>query len=224
MEGRRLMWQGLCGLCLMSATMGWGQTTPTTATLKVGEVDLARSRVFIFVGKTGLGHDHGVVGQLKSGVLHLGAKQQAGQLVFDMKTFVADTPEARRFVGLSGETDAKTRKAVTQNMLGADVLDAAKYPTATFNISSSLATAPPNAKSPPLFILDGQFTLHGVTKPLRLTIQVEEDSSSAHVRGGFSIRQTDFGITPYSKAFGAIGVADTLKIWGDLWVGATTQP
>jgi hypothetical protein len=39
-----------------------------------------------------------------------------------------------------------------------------------------------------------------------------------HLRGRFSLVQSQFGITPYSTALGAIGVADELKVWGDLWV------
>ncbi|MGV2340918.1 MAG UNVERIFIED_CONTAM: hypothetical protein LVR18_45365 [Planctomycetaceae bacterium] len=37
-----------------------------------GNVDLQASRVYVFVGKTGLGHDHGVEGRLKSGQVTLG--------------------------------------------------------------------------------------------------------------------------------------------------------
>src|SRR5271155_5699743 len=52
-----------------------------------GEVDIERSRVYAFVGKTGFGHEHGVVGRLKSGSIRLGAKENAGQLEFDLTSF-----------------------------------------------------------------------------------------------------------------------------------------
>jgi hypothetical protein len=38
------------------------------------------------------------------------------------------------------------------------------------------------------------------------------------LRGNFTILQSDFGITPYKAALGAVGVADELKIWGDIWI------
>ena len=57
-----------------------------------------------------------------------------------------------------------------------------------------------------------------MTKPLRINAATEEARWAGAFRGQFSVRQTQFGITPYSKAFGAVGVADELKIWGDLWV------
>jgi hypothetical protein len=36
--------------------------------------------------------------------------------------------------------------------------------------------------------------------------------------GNFSILQSDFGIMPFRKALGAVGVADRLTIYGELWV------
>ena len=57
------------------------------AQLSPGEIDLRVSRVYILVGKTGLGHEHGIEGRIKSGVLSLGATANAGQIVFDTTTF-----------------------------------------------------------------------------------------------------------------------------------------
>ena len=44
--------------------------------LKQNQVSLKRSRVYTFVGKTGLGHQHGIEGQLKSGSIQLGAQSR----------------------------------------------------------------------------------------------------------------------------------------------------
>jgi polyisoprenoid-binding protein YceI len=64
--------------------------------------------------------------------------------------------------------------------------------------------------------LDGKFTLHGVTRNLKLIAEVTEATQRNHLRASFTIKQTDFGITPYSKAFGAVGVTDELKIYGEI--------
>jgi polyisoprenoid-binding protein YceI len=185
-----------------------------------GDVDLANSRVFTFVGATGFGHEHGVEGRLVSGNIQLGANQNAGELIFDMKSFDADTPAARKYVGLQGESDDSTRKQVNDNMLGADVLDVAKYPTAKFDIQSALPYRGAKPDSPPQYLLDGQFTLHGVTKHLRVLAQTEESSGMIHVRTQFAVLQSQFGITPFSKLLGTIGVADKLTIYGDAWINA----
>ena len=96
---------------------------------EVGGVELKTSRVYVFVGKTGLGHEHAVLGMLKAGELHLGREKDAGKLEFDMRSFVADTPDARGYVGLKGETDRATQQKVNSNMLGPDVLNVASFPT-----------------------------------------------------------------------------------------------
>ena len=58
-----------------------------------------------------------------------------------------------------------------------------------------------------------------------LTEAIKSDGY-VHLRGSFSIAQTDYGITPFRKVLGAVGVADRLTIWGDLWVAdeGTVQP
>ena len=107
---------------------------PAQATYEVGDVYLPNSRAYVFVSKTGFGHEHGVVGRIKQGRIDLNAATNAGSIVFDMASFTADTPEARKFVGLEGTTDASTQQQVNTNMRGADVLDVARHPTATFTI------------------------------------------------------------------------------------------
>jgi hypothetical protein len=182
-----------------------------------GEIDLKRSRVYVFVGKSGLGHEHAVEGRIKSGSIAVAQKQKAGQIVFDMTTFTSDTAAARKYVGLEGEKDESTRKKVDENMLGANVLDVAKHPTATFAISSAQQVK--SKQGGTLYELKGRFALHGTTRDLTVHATPTKKGDQLRLQGSFTIRQTDFGITPYSK-FGVIGVADELKIYGDIWVKA----
>lgn len=182
-----------------------------------GDVDVARSRVYVLVGKKGrLGHEHGVVGKLKSGRVTLGASTDAGEMEFDMASFVADTKEARRHMGLTGETDASTQKQVTDNMLSANVLNVKKHSTSTFVIKSVQRMKAKAAGEAPRFRLDGEFTLYGKSKPLAFEAVAEDYEGQTRLRGNFTILQSDFGIRPYSTGFGTVGVADELKIWGDV--------
>ena len=186
-----------------------------------GDVDTERSRVYIFVGKTGFGHDHAIVGRLASGRVVLDAAQNAGQLVFDMPSFLADTPDARKALGLSGETDASTRKQTTDNMLGADVLDVAHHPTATFDIESALRSRRRVEGAKPTVDLVGTFTLHGVARKVVIPVEIESGGPILRFLGSFRIKQTDFGMKPYKKLGGVVGVADELVIHGDIRVAAT---
>lgn len=208
----------LLSLCNASAILAWQNPAPQVAE---GDVEVRASRVFTFVDKTGLGHQHGVEGWLKPSQILLNAEQGGGKLVFDMASFDADTDTARKFFGLEGSTAEGTRKQVNDNMKGRDILDTQKYPEAIFTISSSLPTGKADSKQRPEFELKGDFTLHGVTKPLRLLCNVDQTRGWLRLVGHFEIKQTDYGIKPFSKAFGAIGVADTLRIHGAIWVAPT---
>ena len=159
-------------------------------------------------------------GRLKSGILNLGATTNAGQIVFDITSFQADTPAARQYVGLAGTTDADTQRQVNTNMLGPDVLDARRFPTATFRVNTIQQLRADRPGGSPKYQLDGDFTLHGTTRPVRILAESAPLSGHIRLHGSFTILQTDYGITPYSKGFGAIGVADSLTIWGDLWIAS----
>jgi len=211
-------------ICLVAAACGVAAGQPPLAPLArppaPGEVDLQTSRVFTFVGKTGLGHEHAVVGRLQAGQVRLGAAEQAGMLVFDMRSFEADTPEARAGVGLPGQTDPITRRQVNDNMLGAEVLDVTRHPTATFMIRSALPVPNVPADRKPVYSLAGGFTLHGVTREIVVPVEVEQRGHMLRLRGGFAVKQTDFGMRPYKKLGGVVGVADELRITGDILVAS----
>ena len=186
--------------------------------LETGDVHLAASRVYIHVDKSGLGHEHGVEGRLKSGHIRWDETQGSGELTFDMPSFVADTDGARKYVGLSGTTDPATQQKVTANMLSAEVLNVREFPTARFEIKSIEKLERPSRRGLPQYRLSGDFTLQSVTRPIQVMTEAEHQAGWLHLRGGFTMLQTDFGMTPYSRGFGAIGVADALQIWGDLWI------
>ena len=194
---------------------------PAAAPPAPGDVDLGRSRVYVFVGKTGLGHNHAISGLLQAGRVVVGAADQAGMLVFDMRSFTADTVEARKALGLPGETDASTQKQVQATMTGPDVLDVARHPTATLQIRSALSSKQQVQGRPPVYELTGAFTLHGVTREVMIPVEVEQRGEWLRLRGMFVIKQTDFGMKPYKKLGGVVGVTDELRITGDILVRAT---
>jgi polyisoprenoid-binding protein YceI len=232
---RSIVLQGWLACCLVAVAAGssWAQQTSPAAEAQAaqspasaeaprpGELNAQASRVYIFVDKKGLGHQHAVEGKLKSGSLCLGAKESVGQLVFDMRSFDADTETARRYLGLEGTTDSSTRAKVNENMKGSHVLDVAHFPTATFDVVSAVPTGRATNEGLPYYELSGTFTLHGTPQSVKVLAAAEQSRGWLHLRGNFGIKQTSYGMTPYSAAFGAIGVADPLVIYGDLWIAPT---
>lgn len=187
--------------------------------LAAGDIDPAESRIYVRVGKRRLGHEHGVEGLVKSGHLNLDAKTKAGEIVFDMQSFKADTDAARKHVGLEGVTDADEQADVTRTMTGKGVLDVKQFSTATFTVDTATLSAEKSADGHPQYKLTGEFNLHGKKQPLTVIAAVaEEQDGRQRLSGQFTIKQTDFGIKPYSAVGGLVAVTDELKIFGELWV------
>jgi polyisoprenoid-binding protein YceI len=188
---------------------------------KPGDIDLEKSRVYVQVGKKGLGHEHAVEGRIKAGSLALNAdrkKDQAvGQIEFDMTSFAADTDAARKYLEMKGTEPESTQKQVSETMRGDKVLDVEKFPKAVFVVKAVERKDGPDGV--PKYYLKGEFTLHGKTRPLEISAESElAEGKVRRLRGEFKILQTDFGITPYKAAGGVVGVADQLKIIGDIWI------
>ncbi len=221
------LFPGLFALFAIFSTISFAQEVASSGgnsapKYQSGDVELEHSRVYIFVGKVGLGHEHAVIGKLQSGKLSLASRPPEGQfwgkIVFDMTSFDADTPDARKFLKLEGTTDESTRKQVNDNMRGKDVLDVRKYPTAEFSITDVSMTGNKSKRGLPEIVLKGNFTLHGATKPIEVKGEVEDVNGWRRIRGAFAIRQSEYGIKPFTKMLGAIGVTDVLEIYGDIFV------
>ncbi|MGD9632670.1 MAG: YceI family protein [Pirellulales bacterium] len=224
--GRIVMAQNTAPATVLRETSGQtttGQGSPAPIVYEPGDIYLAGSRAYALVGKTGFGHEHGVIGQLLPSKLQLGATQNAGRLDFDLRTFSADDDAARKYVGLEGATAPATRQEVNANMLGAAVLDVGHFPAASFVVRSAQRLPQPSQRGLVQYQLDGDFTFHGVTRPLSVVAEAEEQGGWTKLRGGFRLVQSQFGITPFSKAFGAVGVADEVKVYGDLWIAKERQ-
>jgi polyisoprenoid-binding protein YceI len=184
---------------------------------KTYQVDTDSSRVYVKVGSaTRIGHPHGVEGKFKSGKISLGA---GGELVFDLNAFKADTQEARQKVGLEGKKVTENEaKKVNEAMRSADVLDVEKFPTATCKIIAIKPAEKQEAGAPGTYQVNGRFTLHGAEQSLQFKAKLErtDKEGSLKLSGSFAIKQTDYGMKPYSAAGGLVKVADELEIYGEL--------
>ena len=170
------------------------------------EVDPTTSRAVIKVGKAGArsfvaGHAHEVQAPL------------GGRLTVDPAQLEGSTLEleiqaaALRVTG-EGEPAGDVPK-VQQTMVGAKVLDVARYPTITFR-STALAVRERRGAVVDMFVT-GELTLHGVTRSLSVPVQAELTVNRIAAHGTFSVKQSDYGIQPVSVA-GVVSVRDALEI------------
>jgi hypothetical protein len=92
---------------------------------------------------------------------------------------------------------------------------------ATASFASSrviLSSGGSSSASPFNGAIEGTLTLHGTSKPVRLQVV----SPAPHrFRGSATVRQTDFGITPYSGFFGALKLQDEIIVEFEVELGET---
>jgi len=95
-----------------------------------------------------------------------------------------------------------------------EVLEIAKYPDISFKSTSVGASRTGEGQFQAR--ISGELTLHGVTRPVAMTAQLEFGDKTLRAKGGFAIKQSNFSIKPVSVAGGTIKVKDELKFTFDI--------
>ncbi|MGH8426570.1 MAG: YceI family protein [Gammaproteobacteria bacterium] len=193
----------------------------------VYRLDSAASEVRILVGRAGplasKGHVHVVEAAQLSGYALTAKGGGQADIVFPLNALVVDAPAARAALGglYAEPLTPDQRKAIRAHMLSREALDSARYPWAHLHI-----VAPATAQGAVKITI--ALTLHGVTRVLPATTQLSLDARQLLASGTFTMRQSDFGITPYSVLLGALKVADPLDIRYhlafDRWCPKQPQP
>ena len=170
----------------------------------------ARSLITVIVRRGGrlarLGHDHVVASHDIAGFIALDSRQ--ADLYVPLATLSIDEAQLRVAAKLDTQPSAADIAGTRQNMLE-KVLEAARFPFARLRVTA-------NAWQPPSAQLEVVLTLHGVTRTLSVPAQIALHDGELEASGEFSIKQTDFGITPFSVLGGALAVEDDLILRFDL--------
>ena len=186
----------LSTLALCTAIVAAGQLMAQEKTQeRARAIDTGRSTITIHVGKSGLlsaaAHDHTINAPISSGAI-----QESGtpHVEFRVET-------ARMTVKPDPKIDAKDQ-ATIQTHMEELTLETKKFPEITFRSSHVQKLAEGQWK------VDGDLSLHGVTKSVSLTVKQSGDSWTTHT----ILKQTDFGITPISIGGGIIKVKNEVEI------------
>jgi polyisoprenoid-binding protein YceI len=197
-------WAGaLVGTWLVAQTV-----PPTGQGPKVLTIDAGDSRVTILVGKAGVlsfaGHAH----EIETSAVRRRVRFDA-----------ADWPHASVSLEFGAAALRVTGKgepasdvpAVERTMLGEQVLDVRRFPTITFQ-SRRVSAAFRGAREATLTI-DGDLTVRGTTRPMTVRAETTIDASGrVTATGAFTLKQSEFGITPVTAAGGTIRVRDRIDI------------
>lgn len=177
-------------------------------------LDAQASDVRIYVYRAGRlaarGHNHVVTAPALQGAAFVPAEGTRGarfDLVISADGLEVDDPRVRRALGYTfgTEVDDEARAGTRANMLGPGVLDAARFP----DIGVALRAV---AGELPKLVISTAITLHGVTREQWIPVDVQVDRNRLVAQGALSVRQSDFGIEPFSAVGGLLRVADVVLI------------
>jgi polyisoprenoid-binding protein YceI len=94
------------------------------------------------------------------------------------------------------------------------VLETAKYPEIDF--ATTGVSASPLGEGRYQAKLNGNLTLHGMTRPIAIPTQVTLLGDMLRAGGEFPLLQTNFGIAPVSVAGGTLKLKDEIKFVFDI--------
>lgn len=176
-------------------------------------VDTASSEVNILVYSDGplarVGHNHVMTSRSVQG--HISVSRASPRVAFDLsfpvEELIVDDPPERIAAGNDFPLNLTPadRTGTRKNMLGPAVLDAQRFPFISLSSLSMSGTL----QNPHFSVL---VTIRNVSRETSVDAQLTLVDSRLTATGEFDIRQSDFGIEPFSVAFGALRIDDRLHV------------
>jgi polyisoprenoid-binding protein YceI len=174
--------------------------TPAPAAAPL-QIDSAASLIAVTVRRGGvlarLGHDHVVAARTITGTVT--PADQRAQFQFRLDQLTVDEPALRAIAGLDKQPSQDAIDGTRTNML-TRVLDADRYPLVQVQVTGA---------GP---LLRAAITLHGVTREYDIPVVIDQHEGSLTVTGTVNLKQTDFGLVPFSVMGGAMAVQDQLEL------------
>jgi hypothetical protein len=169
-------------------------------------------RIFAFRGGKAarLGHNHVLTAPRFRGLLYVPASGVQGvrcDLEFRLDELQIDDPALREQIGgvFGGGIAPEDIEATRSHMLGDDGLQAARFPFLHVQCLQVGGELPELAATL-------RIELHGKAQELTLPLQVAGLPGAATVRGAMVLRQSAFGVRPYSVFGGMLAVQDEVVI------------
>jgi hypothetical protein len=167
-----------------------------------------------------LGHNHVVSAPQFTGFFHLpssGAGNGRFDLVFRLDQLEIDNAAYRSILGAAFATAVSPAdvEGTRKHLLGADCLQADRFPFVRIRSLQIAGEAPK-------FAARIQVELHGQQREMWVPLDVEGLPDRLSVSGSFVLRQTDFGVRPYSLLGGLLAVQDEVVI--DFKLAADAPP
>lgn len=184
-----------------------------SAEARTFRVDEASSLVEIRAFRGGpfarLGHNHVISSVDVGGLVLLTADPADSQadLYLPVATMVIDDPELRKKAGtkFSSSPSESDIRGTRDNMLGDKLLDAAHYSYVRLGVRGLRGAFPDP-------VANVELEVRGTIIPRPVSVNVLLRDCSLTAQGELSIRQTDFGVKPFSVLGGVLRVKDEVQV------------
>jgi hypothetical protein len=168
----------------------------------VYRIEPGESLVLIRVHRGGrlasMGHDHVVSSREPRGFIDM--EKGRCDLYVAVESLVVDDPAQRAAAGFDSTPSESDIAGTRSNMLD-KVLEAERFPFVVVRVGALTRD-----------VLEAQISLHGVTRPVRIPAKIDSSPERIGVTGSFALKQTDFGIEPFSVLGGALTVQDEVEL------------
>ena len=165
-------------------------------------IDPQASLLAVTVRRAGLmarlGHDHVVASRTLAGQVDPVAG--TADVSFRLDQMTVDEPQLLRDAGIDRQPSPQAVEGTRTNMLG-PVLEAQRYPMVRLQVQRQADGR-----------LDVAVTLHGTTRRLALPAAIETDARQVSAAGTAVLKQSDFGIMPFSVGGGLLAVQDDIEV------------
>jgi hypothetical protein len=145
-----------------------------------------------------LGHDHVVSSRELRGFID--PEKGRCDLYVAVESLEVDEPAQRAAAGFDSTPSESDVADTRRNMLD-KVLEAERFPFVVVRVGAVTRDA-----------LEAEISLHGVTRALRIPAEIDSSPARIEVAGRFALKQTDFGIEPFSVLSGALAVQDQIEL------------
>lgn len=172
-------------------------------------IDAGESKFMVHAFRGGLawfkGHDH-----------FIAVRDFGGEAALTLDAINPASLDMTVRAGSLEETGANftaEQKGIIKKELNEIVLETAKYPEITFR-STGVKGEIKNGKFE--VKIDGDITLHGVTKPIEIPATVSVEGNDLHAAGEFKLDRTKFNVNATNAFHGLVRVKHELKFTFDI--------
>jgi polyisoprenoid-binding protein YceI len=181
------------------------------------QLNPAQSRFMVHAYSTGplwfLGHNH-----------HVAIREFSGQIQATQGTLTPASLEMNVRANSLAETGANftaEQRRIIDGAMREQVLEIEKFPEMSFRTTSVTATQTGQNEFDAR--LTGDFTLHGVTRPIEIPAHVLVNGKTIHATGKFSIRRSDYNVKTHSVKWGTVRVRNKVNFEFDI-VAVASSP